>query len=145
MRPKITTGLIIAAILALTSCGGSEEPTAEKPSAKHSTTGGTLSPDARESARAAAGLPPEPSPLDRGAFLAVLDTIDPDIVHGKEDKAISRGLDTCALFKRFPGETAKQIAQTNKRWISPTHPDGHSLAIAEKILDAAHKHLCRDF
>ncbi|MEU7295149.1 hypothetical protein AB0A76_18320 [Streptomyces exfoliatus] len=41
--------------------------------------------------------------------------------------------------------SAVQIAQTNKRWISPTHPDGHGLAIAEKILDAAHKHLCRDF
>lgn len=148
---RIKTGLIATAtltlILALSACSTTPEPdrSVTGPKAAPTASEAALSPEARESARAAAGLPPEPSPLDRSAFLAFLDTIDPDIVHGKEDKAISRGLDTCSLYKRFPGETAKQIAQTNKRWISPTHPDGHGLATAEKTLDAARKHLCRDF
>ncbi|MFC9121371.1 hypothetical protein ACFTXO_16485 [Streptomyces sp. NPDC057067] len=74
-----------------------------------------------------------------------MNAIDEDIVHGKDDKAISRGVDTCGIFSRFPDDEPKQIDQTNQRWSSPTHPEGHGLATAEKILDLAHKHICPDF
>ncbi|MFF0428000.1 DUF732 domain-containing protein [Streptomyces sp. NPDC004520] len=144
-----TTGLVAAATLALalTACGTTPKPDrpAGKPESGPSAAETTLSPEARESIRAANGIPPEPSPEDRGAFLAFLDTIDPDIVHGKEDKAVSRGKDTCSTYRRYPGDTAKQIDITNKRWTSPTHPEGHGLATAAKILEASHMHLCPDF
>ncbi|WP_406168353.1 hypothetical protein [Streptomyces sp. NBC_00996] len=99
----------------------------------------------RDKAREAAGLPPEPKAAQRQAFLNGLNAIDTDIVHGKEDKAVSRGIDTCGILKSFPGDETKQIDQTNKRWSSPTHPDGHGLAKAAKILDVAHKNICPDF
>ncbi len=95
-------------------------------------------------AREAAGLPsPEPQP--RADFLAALNALEPDLVHGKDDKAISRGLDTCSTLKRHPGDRSKQIETTAKRWTSPDHPEGRSLPMAEKVLDLSHKHLCPDF
>jgi hypothetical protein len=112
---------------------------------KPTTAPATLSPDALASARAAAGLPPKPDAATAAAFIAALDAIDKDIVHGKEEKALSRGADTCSTYKRYPDDTEKQVDQTNKRWSSPTHPDGHGLTIAKKILAASHKHLCPDF
>lgn len=150
MPMRIKTSLIATAALAvaLTACGTADNPPAtrsDKGGAEATTTAPTLSPDAKASIRAAAGLPPEPAPAARTAFLAALNAIDPDIVHGKEDKAISRGLDTCSTFKRYPGDTTKQVDMTNKRWSSPSRPDGHGLATAKKIHAAAHTHLCPDF
>ncbi|MFF5503142.1 hypothetical protein [Streptomyces roseolus] len=155
MRTK-TISLTATAILtlALTACGAADNPPAtpsDKQGAEASTAKPTavsptaLSPDALASARAAAGLPPKPDAATAAAFIAALDAIDKDIVHGKEEKALSRGADTCSAYKRYPGEEAKQLDQTNKRWSSPTHPDGHGLATAKKILAASHKHLCPDF
>lgn len=88
-------------------------------------------------------LPVAAVPVAR--FSRSLTQSNPDIVHGKEDKATSRGLDTCAAYVRYPGDTAKQIDTTNKRWSSPSHPDGHGRATAEKILQPAHMHLCPDY
>ncbi|MFD8615324.1 hypothetical protein ACFV09_41670 [Streptomyces sp. NPDC059631] len=93
----------------------------------------------------AAGLPPEPMAAQRQAFLRGLNAIDTDIVQGKDDKAVHRGIDTCGIVKRFPGDKAKQIDQTNQRWSKPTHPEGHGLTKAAKILDVAHKNICPDF
>ncbi|MER5385959.1 hypothetical protein ABT040_37900 [Streptomyces sp. NPDC002688] len=98
-----------------------------------------------DKAREAAGLPPEPKAAQRQAFLKGLNAIDTDIVHSKDDKAVSRGIDTCGILKRFPGDETKQIDQTNKRWSSPTHPEGHGLTKAAKILDVAHRNICPDF
>ncbi|MGW1938969.1 hypothetical protein [Streptomyces goshikiensis] len=126
-----------AAVLALTGC--SSDPKPKTPAAP---TTASANPDA---ARSAAGLPPEPKGAQRAAFLTALNAIDKDIVHGKDDKAISRGIDTCGLYKRFPGDPAKQAEQTNQRWTSPTHPEGHGLATAAKILVVAHTTICPDF
>lgn len=140
--------MLAAALLALTGCAegdaapastsneGKERP-ADAPAASRS-----VDPDA---VRAAVGLPPEPKGAQRQAFLDGLNAIDTDIVHGKDDKAISRGIDTCGIYKRFPGDAATQVEQTRKRWTSPTHPEGRSLATATKILDVAHKNICPDF
>lgn len=94
-------------------------------------------------------LPPKPDLATRTAYLADLDVIDPDIVHGKDDKAVSRGRSQCSDFKttvdgeKLPRE--KLIANTNYRFTSPDHPNGHGTAIAEQILDVVHKHLCPSF
>ncbi|MFE2243896.1 hypothetical protein ACFXCU_30855 [Streptomyces virginiae] len=136
----------VALLLPLTGCA--EVATSEpKPDDKIATSPPADAPAATSStdpdaARAAAGLPPEPKGPARKAFLDGLNAIDKDIVHGKDDKAISRGIDTCGIFKRFPGDTAKQVDQTNKRWTSPTHPDGHGQTKAAQILAVAHGAIC---
>ena len=144
MRTRTAAAITATLLLALTACGG-EADVDSKPKATPSAKPSEISQADRDKAREAAGLPAEPKGAQRQAFIDGLNAIDPDIVHGKDDKAISRGIDTCGIFKRFPGDRAKQIDQTNKRWISPTHPEGHGLATAEKILDLAHKHICPRF
>ncbi|MFJ5804855.1 hypothetical protein [Streptomyces sp. NPDC093093] len=135
--------LATAGLLAVTGCTSTEASKPEAPAKPASSpTTATPNPDAR---RVAAGLPVEPRGAARTAFLAGLDAIDTDIVHGKDDKAISRGIDTCGLIKRFPNDKAGQVDQTNKRWISATHPEGHGLAKAGKILEVARKNICPDF
>jgi hypothetical protein len=139
MRTRITLAAAGLLLATLTACSGDARPDmgVDKPKAAPSVDADAI--------REAAGLPKEPKGDQRQAFLDGLNAIDQDIVHGKEDKAISRGIDTCGIFKRFPGDRAKHIEQTNKRWISANHPDGHGLDTAEKILDTAHKHICPDF
>ncbi|WP_129261110.1 hypothetical protein [Streptomyces sp. M3] len=73
-----------------------------------------------------------------------MNAIDEDVVHGKDGNH-QPWCHTCGIFSRFPDDEPKQIDQTNQRWSSPTHPEGHGLATAEKILDLAHKHICPDF
>ncbi|WP_328962960.1 hypothetical protein [Streptomyces virginiae] len=142
-RHHITSAAVTAAaLLVLTGCSSitSEPKPTDKvasPTAPAATT--SADPDA---ARAAAGLPAEPKGPARQAFLDGLNAIDKDIVHGKDDKAISRGIDTCGLIKDHPKDPAKQIEQTNKRWTSPTHPDGHGQTMAAKILAVTHTAIC---
>ncbi|MDX3629033.1 hypothetical protein PV728_01650 [Streptomyces europaeiscabiei] len=104
-----------------------------------------LTDEQRASIRADAGLPPTPNAADWAAYIKALDAIDPDIVHGKEDKAVSRGINTCSGFKRYPDDRTKQVNFTKQRFTSPTHPEGRDTATAEKILDTAHKHICPDY
>lgn len=100
---------------------------------------------AREKAREAAGLPPSPAPQPRKAFIDGLNAVDPDIVHGKDDKAISRGITQCQSIKSSPDDRDKLISLANRRFTSPNHPEGHGLAKAEQILDLVHKHICPTF
>jgi hypothetical protein len=142
----LTTGLFLGA----TACTGSSTVTTEPGKTTAEADDGKpapdeLTPDELAGARAAAGLPPSPSPGPRSAYISSLNALDTDIVHGKDDKAISRGLDECSTIKAFPGDRAKQISMANSRFSSPTHPEGHGLAIAGKILDVVHKNLCPDF
>ncbi|WP_326659598.1 hypothetical protein [Streptomyces sp. NBC_00385] len=141
MRTRITTAAIATGLLlaTLTACGSSDDDA--KPEASPS----TLSQADRDAALKAAGLPPRPDDAAAAAYVKALDAIDTDIAHGKTDKAVSRGMDTCGLIKRFPSDETKQADQTNKRWSSPTHPEGHGLATAKKILTVTHKQLCPDF
>jgi hypothetical protein len=142
MRRLTAVTLTAAAALGLAACGTAPEP---DPAAKPSATAATLSPDAKASARSAAGLPPEPDAATRTAYIAALNAIDSDVVHGKDDKAVSRGLNQCTSIKSKSNDRPKLISLTNSRFTSPDHPDGHGLAKAEKILDVVHKNLCPDF
>lgn len=148
MRTHHTITLLAAgALLALTGCadpdadhaGMSDEGKASPSTSSSSAAPRSVDPDA---ARAAAGLPAEPKGAQRQAFLDGLNAIDKDIVHGKDDKAISRGIDTCGAIKSFPGDITKQVEQTNKRWTSPTHPEGHGQTKAGQILAVVHTTIC---
>lgn len=139
MRTRTIAGILAALAITLTACS-SEEPTVDDAKSQAP----SVSAKDKAKIREDLGYPPEPDEATAAAFIKALNAIDTDIVHGKDEKAVSRGADTCRMIKDHP-DRAKQIEQTNKRWSSPTHPDGHGLATAEKILDAAHKHLCPDF
>ncbi|OII63787.1 hypothetical protein BJP40_02595 [Streptomyces sp. CC53] len=147
MRTRTTTIAAALLLAALTGCSSASEPEqpAAAPSQAPAAEAPSTSAEDKAKAREAAGLPPSPEPQPRAAFLAALNALEPDLVHGKDDKAISRGLDTCSALKRHPGDRSKQIEVTAKRWTSPDHPEGRSLPTAEKVLDLSHKHLCPDF
>ncbi|MFD8254690.1 hypothetical protein [Streptomyces werraensis] len=120
--------------------GGGEDDTAKS----------SAPPAARKSApEPVSDLPPKPDLTTRTAYIADLDAIDPDIVHGKDDKAVSRGLNQCSSFKTtIDGKKLsrqKLVNYTNYRFTSPNHPNGHGTEIAERILDVVHKHLCPSY
>lgn len=154
MRTPTLTALAAttAALLALTGCGegnatDDKPASAGTPTAAASASGtpSELPEHVRESIYQKLGYPPQADAATERAYRAALDGIDPDIAHGKTEKAISRGRDTCRFIKDNPGKRDVQIERTNSRWSSPTRPDGHGLATAEKILDTTHKFLCPKF
>lgn len=134
----LAPALSAALLLTLTACG-TEDSSSD---AKQTSTPPELTDEQRASIREANGLPPTPNPQDWAAYIKALNALDPDIVHGKEEKAVSRGIDTCSALKRYPDDTAKQVKVTGQRFTSPTHPEGRDTATAQKILAAAHKHIC---
>ena len=134
----LTAATMLSGAALLTACSSTPEANDPMPTASAP----TLTDEQRASIREANGLPPTPNPSDWAAYIKALDALDPDIVHGKEEKAVSRGIDTCSAFKRYPDDTAQQVKVTGQRFTSPTHPEGRDQATAEKILDAAHKHIC---
>ncbi|MFD9174660.1 hypothetical protein [Streptomyces diastaticus] len=139
MRTRTILGTL-AALALLTACGGGdEESTAEnKPSKAPS-----LSAEEREKIREDAGLP-SPTDEQKAAYIKALNAIDADIVHGKDEKAIDRGINQCSSIKRYDDE-AKLVEMTNSRFSSPSAPEGHGEAIAKQILKATHENLCPDF
>ncbi|MBZ6258142.1 hypothetical protein KVH22_21740 [Streptomyces olivaceus] len=143
MKRTATAAVLLAALATLTACSSDSDDSTDAAPAKTS-----QAPEVSEADKAKIrenlGYPPEPDAATAAAFVKALNAVDSDIVHGKDEKALSRGADTCRAIKDYP-ERAKQVDVTNKRWSSPTHPEGHGLATAEKILDTTHKHLCPDF
>lgn len=143
MNTRTTAAALIAAGLlafTLTACDDGDDKADTKPSEAP-----TLPAADREAAREAAGLPPKPNAATTAAYIKALDAIDTDIVHGKTEKAVDRGLNTCSSVKSSPNDQAKLIDLTNQRFSSPTHPEGHGPETAEKILKVVRKHLCPDF
>lgn len=115
-------------------------PASSAPPAAATTPG--ITPEQNASIRAEAGLPPTPSAAKIAEFIAALDAIDPDIAHGKVDKAVSRAMNQCADVKRYPADTAKQVSNARQRFSSPSHPEGRDAATAERIVDAVRKYVC---
>ncbi|MFE2323597.1 hypothetical protein ACFXD5_06685 [Streptomyces sp. NPDC059385] len=136
------TILAAAGILALTGCS-SDTKTPASPSAAPSTPAAapSVDPGALASAGAAAGIPPSPAPTQRAAYLAALTAIDPEIVNGKDDKAVSRGLSQCQAMKDEKDVT-KRVAQVEKRFIGPNHPEGFGTTKSAGILAAVQANLC---
>lgn len=133
----------LAAVVLLSGCA-LEEPSATVPSAGATPTASEteLTEQQRKEIREGAGIPEDPSPANRKAFLAALNAIDPDIVHGKPDKAISRAKDTCSSAKTYAGQPKKLVGVVQRRWTSPTHPEGRSPAVARRIFKAVRKYIC---
>ncbi|MFE6086024.1 DUF732 domain-containing protein [Streptomyces virginiae] len=145
MRTHHTIALLTAAgLLALTGC--SEAVTSEpkpdhKVAAPPAASQSSIAPESLSSAAAAAGIPPSPAPEQRAIYLAALNKIDPEIVNGKDDKAVSRGLSQCQSMKDEKDPT-KRVESTNRRFISPNHPDGFGPTKAAFILAAVQTNLC---
>ncbi|MFJ6432127.1 hypothetical protein [Streptomyces sp. NPDC091416] len=146
MNARRTLAALAAGLLAVTlaACGSSSD---DKPA---TAAGGTASradrEEARDAAREAAGLPPEPSVTKRYAYLEALDAIDPRISKpGKDDQSVSRGLDQCGSIKTTK-DRARLVELALERFTIDTRlPDIDNEATGGKILDVVHKHLCPDF
>jgi elongation factor Tu len=80
-------------------------------------------------------------PLDvQRQFRATLDAINPDIVHGKLDKAVSRARDVCQAWKTCHDE-ASHFAAVAARFSSPRHPNGWDQATVIAIASAIAQYL----
>lgn len=100
-----------------------------------------LSPQQKASIRAAAGIPLVPDQVTQDAYVRDLNAIDSDIVHGKVEKAVSRGLNQCTSIKNG-GSRQELVHLAEERFTSPSHPEGHGTTTAAKILDIVHRRLC---
>ncbi|MFE5623121.1 DUF732 domain-containing protein [Streptomyces virginiae] len=135
--PQIATLLATVTLLALTGCTSEPEadarptPVATMPSA---------SPTAAGPADAA-GVPPGPTGEKRGIYLATLGGIDPEIVNGDDDRAISRGRDQCAAM-RDEKDPTKRVAQVEQRFTGPGHPNGFGPTKSALILATVQANIC---
>lgn len=92
----------------------------------------------------AAGASPSASataPAVDRAYVAALTDADAEIVHGKPEKATSRGRNVCAAIDSYQ-EYSEQVNAVAVRFSSPKHPDGFSDRINGRILVATVDHLC---
>ena len=138
------TALVLAA--ALTACSSDDSThAAPKKKPEPTTAPSTPSPTAVADAEAAAGIPPEPNAAMKLGYLRALTGIDPDIVHGKEDKAVDRGRNQCRTIHDFPKDKPKQAEMAEMRFTSPSHPEGFGKAKAAQIVEAVHTNLCPKF
>ncbi|HEX7305359.1 hypothetical protein [Lentzea sp.] len=88
------------------------------------------------------GIPPKPDATTQAAYVAELDAIDPEIVNGNPDRAVSRGRDQCSSVAKTPGDQAKLVELTAQRFTSPNHPSGFGPDASARILAAVRKHIC---
>ncbi|MFJ6783078.1 hypothetical protein [Streptomyces yangpuensis] len=128
--------LAAATLLTLTGCtSGPEADAGPTPVATTPTT------PAGAGAADSAGIPPEPTGDKRVIYLATLGGIDPEIVDGKDDQAISRGRDQCAAMKDEKDPT-KRIAQVEQRFTGPDHPGGFGPTKSALILATVQANIC---
>ncbi|WP_414944855.1 hypothetical protein [Amycolatopsis sp. cmx-11-32] len=141
MTRSAATVTTLVAIGALT-LGGCAQPETSSPDTRSPDTGTVRQPTTPISAP---GVVPRPDADTTAAYIRELDAIDPDIAHGKPDKAVSRGRDQCSSVKDDPDDQARLVTLTNQRFTSPNHPKGHGTAVAEKILRVVRTHICPDY
>ncbi|HEX5597037.1 MAG TPA: hypothetical protein VFX61_13630 [Micromonosporaceae bacterium] len=97
------------------------------------------------SAPAEAGMIPTPDPATRDSYIAALEAIDPDIVHGRTEKAVNRGRDLCTTIKYHSNDHERLVNETRKRFTSHRHPRGFGKQKAEQILAAVRRYICPTF
>lgn len=94
----------------------------------------------------AAGLPAEPIPTARYAFLEALDAIDPRISKpGTDEQYVSRGLNQCGSIRTAKDEAELSALALERFTITSRFPEISNPETGKKIQDAVHKHLCPDF
>lgn len=132
-----TLALLLPLLALIAACATSS------PSRGSTATAPTSMPPSSAAPLSASGAPPKPDEATAQAYLADLRAIDPALVdEDNTDKAISRGRSQCTSVKDFPGDQAKLLDLTNKRFTAPGHSDGFGLEKAERILGAVRKHIC---
>ncbi|MEV8100292.1 hypothetical protein [Kitasatospora sp. NPDC085879] len=141
---------ITACLLGAAACDSGDTPAAVPGVASSPvvTTASQQAPSNSAQASSAAidtGLPPKPAPATVAKYIAALNAIDPEIVNGKVDKAVSRGMSQCVSIKLTKADRAKLVQVTNSRFISPNHPEGFGTTTAEQILDVVHANLCPSY
>lgn len=135
--PQIATLLATVTLFALTGCASEPEadarpaPVASTPSAPPGATGPADT----------AGVPPAPTGDKRVIYLATLGGIDPEIVNGDDDKAISRGRDQCTAMKDEK-DPSERVAQVERRFIGPDHPNGFGPTKSALILATVQANIC---
>lgn len=146
MRRNTISRLMTTAVLTLTltACGSNTQPATK--ATTPTTEAPTLSPDAKASARAAAGLPPEPNAKTRQAYLDALNAIDPRIIKpGKEDQAVSRGINQCSSIKSNKDKAKLAELALDRFTVTTRLPDIATPETGKKITKAVHTHLCPGF
>ncbi|MGI9000697.1 MAG: hypothetical protein ACR2GH_03430 [Pseudonocardia sp.] len=101
MRARSWVVGAVAAALLVVGCGSSTSGP-DAVGGGSATAAATVDPSVMASIEAQQGIPPEPGPDVVAALVADLDAIDPDIVHGKPDKAVNRGRNQCSSVRQFP-------------------------------------------
>ena len=131
----MATGCVVLGLLA--GCGSSSSEDSGDRGASNSTlaTSPTVLPGVP-------GAPPKPDAATAAAYVADLEAIDPDIEHGKPDKAVSRGRDQCTSVAEWPDDQAKLVGLAQRRFISPDHPDGFGPEKSARILAVVRQYLC---
>ncbi|MEU5160642.1 hypothetical protein AB0G74_13675 [Streptomyces sp. NPDC020875] len=151
MRTRHTALTLLTAALLLTGTACSLETSPEPTKTIRPPT--TATPPVKEpsaedlaKAREAAGLPPKPDATVAAAYIAALNAIDPRIVKtGKEDQAISRGLNQCGSIKSAKDKSELPQQALDRFTIGTRLPDIATPATGTAILAAVHKNLCPTF
>ncbi|GHC48857.1 hypothetical protein GCM10010507_25600 [Streptomyces cinnamoneus] len=140
-----TTALLAVALTAavLTACGsdkdGSTDSENTPPPAPTTATTAPPAPTTPTNAATPAGVPPKPDAATQAAYIRALSAISPALVGGKEDRAVSRGRDTCGTIHSFPNDHAKVVSLTQKRFSGATQVTTEQ---TEQILIAVQANLC---
>ncbi|MFI1740574.1 hypothetical protein [Streptomyces sioyaensis] len=135
------TALVLAA--ALSACSSDNSTNAAPKRANTSTPSAPSK--AISDGEATAGTPPKPNVATKLGYIRALTGIDPDIVHGREDKAVDRGLNQCQTIHNFPKDKPEQTKMAEMRFTSPRHPEGFGKVKAAQIVEAVHLNLCPKF
>ena len=144
-RKTAATLAAVALAAALSGCGSDDDSKAGAPKKTPAASATATTAKPKTDAEAAAGIPPKPGAATQAAYIRALTAIDPEIVDGDEDKAVSRGRDQCSTIHNFPKDAAKQADLANQRFTSPSHPEGFGQATATLIVKAVHANLCPTF
>jgi hypothetical protein len=135
----VATGFVVLGLLA--GCGSSSSSGGSEDGGDRGASNSTLATSPTVLPRVP-GAPPKPDAATAAAYVADLETIDPDIVHGKSDKAVSRGRDQCTCVAEGPDDQAKLVGLVQRRFISPDHPDGFGPEKSARILAVVRQYLC---
>lgn len=126
---RFKTGAVVLTLTMAAGCG--------------TTASGPTGADTPTSTAGVAGIPPKPDEATKQAYLADLRAIDPAIVdEDNVDKAVNRGRDQCSSVHESPGDQAKLVELTSKRFTGPDHPGGFGPEASARILAAVRKHIC---
>jgi len=146
-RNQIITGVIIAVIVIAGIAGSGGEDDKKDSKAQTPNAGASAKPSPIETAPAAPaaadGPVAKPDAATSAAYIADLQAIDPAIVAGKTDRAISRGRDQCSSVKEWPDDQAKLVDLAEQRFTTTAGPIG--VDKAEKVLAAVRKHICPQY